>query len=71
MPVIESTGGSLLPHDGVRRPFEKAGAVVANDFAGQARVGSLAIDVTGGQLWQCTATNGTTTATWVKVGAQV
>lgn len=50
--------------------FQKAGAVVANDFANQCVVGSLAIDTTNGQLYQCTATNGTTTATWVKVGTQ-
>jgi hypothetical protein len=50
--------------------FEKAGALGANDFAGQARIGSTAKDVTGGKLYICTATNGTTTATWVVVGVQ-
>lgn len=71
MAIIESTGGSLLNMDGFRRPFEKAGALAANDFAGQARIGSLATDTSAGKLYICTATNGTTTTTWTVVGAQV
>ena len=50
--------------------FNKAGAVAANDFAGQCVVGSLARDTTSPDLYQCTATNGTTTSTWEKVGLQ-
>lgn len=55
------------------RTFMKEGAVVANDFAGAAtgcRVGSLATDITNGKLYICTATNLSTTSTWVVVGAQ-
>lgn len=50
--------------------FQKAGAVNANDFAGQCVVGSLAVDTTTPKLYQCSATNGTTTSTWAVVGAQ-
>lgn len=60
--VIEEARGVLI--------FAKAGALVANDFAGQCRVGSLAVDTTTPKLYQCTATNGTTTSTWAAVGAQ-
>lgn len=55
------------------RTFVKEGAVVANDFAGWphgCRVGSQATDVTNGKLYICTATNGSTTSTWVVVGTQ-
>ena len=50
--------------------FNKAGAVVANDFAGKCVVGSLARDTTTPDLYQCTATDGATTSTWEKVGLQ-
>ena len=50
--------------------FQKAGAIVANDFAGQCVVGSLAVDTATPDLYQCTATNGSTTSTWEKVGLQ-
>ena len=50
--------------------FQKAGALSANDFAGQCIVGSLAVDYTTPKLYQCSATNGSTTATWVAVGGQ-
>lgn len=55
------------------RKFLKAGAVVANDFAGYptgCRVGDFAVDTTTGKLYICTATNGSTTATWTVVGTQ-
>lgn len=51
-------------------PFEKAGAIVADDFAGDAQIGSDAVDTTNGLRYTCTATNGTTTATWEVVGDQ-
>lgn len=69
MPVI--SGGQVMPSDGLSQTFRKAGAVVANDFAGSAIVGSQAVDTTNGKLYICTVTNGTSTATWVVVGAQV
>lgn len=50
--------------------FQKAGAVQANDFAGECIVGSLAVDYSTPDLYQCTATNGSTTSTWEKVGLQ-
>lgn len=51
-------------------PFQKAGALSSNDFAGQCSVGSLAIDTTNGKVYICTATNGSSTSTWTVVGAQ-
>ncbi len=70
MPII--SGGNVMPGDGLNStPFQKAGALVANDFAGNCVVGSLAIDTTAGKLYICTVTNGTTTSTWVVVGTQV
>jgi hypothetical protein len=50
--------------------FQKAGALSANDLAGACVVGSLAIDTTNGKLYICTATNGSSTSTWVSVGSQ-
>lgn len=70
MPVMPVSGGSVMPSDGTRRPFTKAGAVAANDFAGACVVGSTAIDTTNGKEYICTATNGSTTATWVVKGTQ-
>jgi hypothetical protein len=55
---------------GAGLPLRKAGALSANDFAGACYVGSLAMDVTNGKLYVCTATNGSTTSTWVSVGSQ-
>lgn len=69
MPIL--SGGNVMPGDGIRTPFTKAGAFAANDFAGSAQVGSLGINTSAGVLYICTATNGTTTATWVVVGTQV
>ncbi|OKI47302.1 hypothetical protein [Micromonospora sp. CB01531] len=69
MPII--TGGQVMPGNGVPvQAFTKAGALAANDFAGQCAVGSLAINTSAGVLYICTATNGTTTSTWVTVGSQ-
>lgn len=70
MAIIERSTNAI-PSDGFSYPFLKAGALVANDFAGQCSVGSLAINTTGGVLFICTATNGSTTSTWTVVGAQV
>lgn len=64
------SGGQVMPHNGLQYPFTKAGAVVANDFAGQAVVGSRAVDTNSGVQYTCTVTNGTTTATWVTIGSQ-
>ena len=58
------SGGNVMPGNGLERPFTKSGAVAANDFAGSCAVGSMAIDTTNGKLYVCTATNGTSTATW-------
>jgi hypothetical protein len=69
MPVI--SGGVVMPPDGLLRNIVNAGAPAANAFAGQVALGGLLIDVTGAKLYICTATNGTTTATWVAVGTQV
>ena len=56
-------------HDATR-PFRKNGALASGDFAGQAEVGDLAVNTANGVVYTCTATNGTTTATWVVVGSQ-
>jgi hypothetical protein len=70
MPIL--SGGNVIPGDGLNSPpFQKAGAFVANDFAGNCVVGSLGVNTTAGVLYICTATNGTTTSTWVVVGTQV
>lgn len=71
MGIIQSTGGSVLPADGVQRQIVNAGAPAANAYAGQVALGGLLVDVTNAKLYICTATNGTTTATWTVVGAQV
>ncbi len=69
MPII--SGGNVMPGDGVANPFSKSGALAANDFAGSCAVGSTAVDTAAGKLYICTATNGSTTSTWVVVGTQV
>lgn len=48
----------------------KAGAFAANDYAGTVRLGDLGLDTTNAKLYICTATNGTSTATWTVVGTQ-
>lgn len=64
------SGGQVMPGDGLDPPILKAGALAANDFAGQVALGGLAIDTTNAKLYICTATNGSTTATWTVVGTQ-
>jgi hypothetical protein len=64
------SGGNVMPTDGLQRKITNAGAPGANAYAGQVAVGGLLTDVTNGKLYICTATNGTTTATWIAVGAQ-
>ncbi len=71
MPIIPASGGSVVPSDGIQRHIINAGAPGANAFAGQVALGGLLIDITNAKLYICTATNGTTTATWTVVGAQV
>lgn len=66
--LASSTTSAL--HDAIGVPRRKAGALVANDFASGLAVGDTAVDTTNGKLYICTVTNGTTTATWVVVGAQ-
>jgi len=63
--LLASTTTSAL-HDATK-PFRKAGALAANDFAGQAEVGDAAVNTTNGVWYTCTATNGTTTATWALI----
>lgn len=68
MAIIERT--HVVTEARPQMVFQKAGALVANDFAGQCIVGSLAVDTTTPKLYQCTATNGSTTSTWAAVGLQ-
>ena len=68
MPTI--SGGVVQPADGLQRHIVNAGAPGANAYAGQVALGGLLIDVTNAKLYICTATNGSTTATWTVVGAQ-
>lgn len=70
MAVIESGGTTVMPSDGIQRHIVNAGAPGANAFAGQVRLGGLLVDVTNAKLYICTATNGSSTATWTVVGAQ-
>ena len=70
MPVIGPSGTTLYGN-GLSQPFLNAGAPGANFLAGSAALGSLLIDTVGAKLYICTATNGTTTATWTVVGTQV
>ena len=70
MPII--SGGQIMPGPAitVHPQFQKAGALVANDFAAGLAIGALGLDITNGKLYICTATNGTSTSTWTVVGAQ-
>ena len=68
MPII--SGGNIQPPDGLYTPILNAGAPGANALAGQVAKGGLLIDTTNAKLYICTATNGSTTATWVVVGTQ-
>lgn len=65
------SGGQVQPPDGLQRHIVNAGAPGANAYAGQVALGGLLIDVTNAKLYICTATNGSTTATWTVVGSQV
>jgi hypothetical protein len=52
-------------------PFQTTGAPTNNvTYLGRAVVGSQLIDTQNGKLYICTATNGTSTVTWVSVGSQ-
>lgn len=70
MSVIESGGATVMPADGIQRNIVNAGAPGANAYAGQVRLGGLLVDTTNAKLYICTATNGSSTATWTVVGAQ-
>ncbi|MCX4468727.1 phage major capsid protein [Micromonospora sp. NBC_01655] len=50
MPIL--TGGQVMPGNGILA-CRKAGALTANNFAGQCVVGSLAIDTSAGVLYIC------------------
>ncbi len=63
-------GGRIMPSDASGPPLQKAGALVANDFADGLTVGRQAVNTVNGVLYVCTATNGTTTSTWAVVGTQ-
>lgn len=52
------------------QPLRKNGALASNDFAAGLTVGRLAVNTATGDLYSCTATNGTTTSSWELVGAQ-
>jgi len=64
------SGGQIIPSDGSISPFEAAGAPAANFGAGIVRIGAQYVNITNGVRYTCTATNGSTTATWVIVGVQ-
>jgi hypothetical protein len=67
MPVI--SGGTILQGDGFPQdPLTGAGAPAANYMAGVVRVGAQYINATTGVVYVCTATNGTSTATWTVLG---
>ena len=70
MAVIEP--GRVIEGSGLGTPlrFAAAGAPSANYLAGTVVVGSQLINTTTGVQYACTATNGSTTATWQAVGAQ-
>jgi hypothetical protein len=56
---------------GTEVPFQSSGAPTNNvTQLGRAIVGSLLVDTTNGKAYICTATNGTSTITWVSVGSQ-
>lgn len=70
MPTI--SGGNVTPTDGRPRGIlTGAGAPAANYGAGNVAIGAMYVNTTSGTLYICTATNGTSTATWTVVGAQV
>lgn len=69
MGIIDN-GGQVQPSNGLYTPILKSGAPGANAYAGQVALGGLLIDTTNAKLYICTATNGSTTATWTVVGTQ-
>lgn len=69
MAIIEP--GRVIEGSGTGTPLRFAGAPTTSTYAGIAIVGSVLIDTTNGQHYICTVTNGTTSATWTKTGAQV
>ena len=69
MAIDES--GRVIEGSGTATPLRNAGAPTANvTYLGIAVVGSQLVDVTNGKEYICTATNGTSTVTWVSVGSQ-
>jgi hypothetical protein len=68
MPVIKG-GNVITGGDGqVRGALHGTGAPAANYGAGTVDRGAMYINDTTGVLYICTATNGTTTATWSVLG---
>lgn len=65
-------GGNVMPGDGFRTPLTGSGAPT-NDVTGLGSVivGSQYIDTATGKRYTVTATNGTSTVTWVVTGTQV
>lgn len=69
MPRIK--GSPVTGSISVARVYQGAGAPVSNTtLLGEAGIGDLYADTTAGKLYICTATNGTSTITWVVVGTQ-
>ncbi len=65
------SGGTVMPSNGTRAPLTGTGAPAANLGAGTVAVGAKYLNTTSGTEYICTATNGSTTATWAVTGAQV
>lgn len=66
--ILAADPASAL-HDATQA-FRKNGALANGDFAGQAEVGSFAVNTANADVYVCNATNGTTTAVWELVGLQ-
>jgi len=65
------TGGTIHSGISAARVYKGAGAPVANTtLVGIAGIGDLYSDTTAGKLYAVTATNGSTTITFVVVGTQ-
>jgi len=65
--LVHDDSMSLSPDPGNRETdsFTKTSGLVANDFAGKCVVGDLALDTTNRVVYMCTATNGSTTSSWL------
>lgn len=50
--------------------FAKVGALAANDLAGTAVVGDVAVDVSTGYTYNCARTNGTSTTEWLRADSR-